>query len=504
MKRDRRLVRLAWVALPTILALISCGEEEQKLRLSTRAVETCTQITLTATQLTVSDTDSPYIKENVIDNNTSTRWSGQGPTGDTSASNWGWIQVDLGSIKNVCRVEANWWYPDARSYSYSLYGEADDSTPDVVVASGTTSLATKVWDTLDFTSPVRYIRLNASASVNEWNSLLELRVFVMTDTGGGGTVGGPVGGNCTDSATQDKWCITKLFPATTDTTKSTPYYLNDPRTDGRLDNKSDVDLSVASDGVSWQADKAGETAKQIRLEANSLDGKKWLNTEMTIYAKFVDMNGESDRFQMYSRGGHHSSSRECSGQAYKAAFNIIGTAPGRFTWRKEMQHASFSGYAPDKDVTSSGGTASWGSTTYTGLNKWNGFKLVIANVNVNGVVRPRMVSYVDRIGTASFPSSHTNNWIKVASTDDTGGWGKAGSLACDGCSGDACDTRLFLDAGEATSSDDTNFDPDISIGAFRTDGTRWWFRYMSVREIDPANVTAASTVLSGCGGACGP
>lgn len=86
--------------------------------------------------------------------------------------------------------------------------------------------------------------------------------------------------------------------------KNDPYFRN-------LDK---LQFSQQQDG-SW---RVFSTDGQVRMEAWSLENNKWLNVEITEYAKIVNMTEDSDLLQMYSRGGKHTYTDPCIGSAYKA------------------------------------------------------------------------------------------------------------------------------------------------------------------------------------------
>lgn len=111
------------------------------------------------------------------------------------------------------------------------------------------------------------------------------------------------------SEDQDAFGIQEIYP-----TKEggNEWYANmdDPTSDPNLRNTGNIDFSKNQDG-SWRV-----SAEQIRMEAWSPENEKWQNIEITMYAKMV--SGSNELLQMYSRGGHHTSSNECLGSAYKA------------------------------------------------------------------------------------------------------------------------------------------------------------------------------------------
>ena len=95
--------------------------------------------------------------------------------------------------------------------------------------------------------------------------------------------------------------------------------MDDPYSDPMLRNREA--LTRQPDG-SWQV--SGGDNGQVRLEAWSPENEKWLNVEITEYAKME--SGSNELLQLYSRGGHHTSSNECLGSAVKARLYGDGEA----------------------------------------------------------------------------------------------------------------------------------------------------------------------------------
>jgi hypothetical protein len=203
------------------------------------------------------------------------------------------------------------------------------------------------------------------------------------------------------------------------------------------------------------------------LEAWSPSYEKWLNVEITGYAKMVS---GTPLIQLYSRGGHHYSDPDsaCEGSAYKARLYGNGNA----AWVKEVNHPAY---------TSAKGTVD--STDRQIEDRWVGFKAVIYNVVENGRTYVRMESYIDDDVTGSNGNLVVrNNWKLASVVVDKGGWSTTNSdfdPQCPPLNKDS-DERYRQRDEIINMSGGTN---SQNLAAWRSDGLTWDFKYLSVREI---------------------
>jgi hypothetical protein len=256
-------------------------------------------------------------------------------------------------------------------------------------------------------------------------------------------------GGVAEAASYDKFGVQKLYP----TKDSREWYvnMNDPKSDSMFRNWKNVAFTKKSDG-SWQV-----SADQIRLEAWSPSYKKWLNVEITAYVKIT--SSSNPLIQLYSRGGHHTSSNECLGSAYKA--RLYGD--GRATWVKELTHPAYTGNRGSIDVASNI------------EDRWVGFKAVIYNYQSSGKTYVMMKSYIDDSVTDSRGNLVVkNNWKLASTVRDTGDWKTSDSDFNSSCG----KTRSSILTGPGGTSTQ-------NIAGFRTDDSTWQFKYLSVREIVP-------------------
>jgi hypothetical protein len=263
-------------------------------------------------------------------------------------------------------------------------------------------------------------------------------------------------------STLDKFGIKKIYPTAQG---GNEWYVNmeDPASDPMFRNLET--MRRQPDG-SWQVD--GGSNGQARLEVWSPVNQKWLNVEITMYAKMV--SGSNELLQLYSRGGHHTSKDECLGSAYKA--RLYGD--GQAKWVKEVNHPAYTSNKGSVDVTDK-----------PLKGRWVGFKAVIYNFVENGKTYVRMESYIDDDVTDSKGNLVIrNNWKRASVVEDRGGWATNDSdfnPSCAPLNKDSTkkyrqrDEILNMPGGTSTQN----------IAAFRSDDLTWNFKYLSVREIQP-------------------
>jgi hypothetical protein len=257
----------------------------------------------------------------------------------------------------------------------------------------------------------------------------------------------------------DKFGIKKIYPTAAG---GNEWYVNmdNPTSDPLFRNLPS--MTKQSDG-SWQV-----SASQVRMEAWSPQNEKWFDVEITEYAKIEQTT--NSLLQMYTRGGHHTSSDPCLGSAYKA--RLYGD--GRASFTKEVTHPAYAGNRAIIDVS---------DNPLEG--RWVGFKFVIYNFVEDGKTYVRMESYIDDdVTDANGNLLIANNWKLASVYEDKGGWSTGDTDFTANCTPMSVDNTgqyrqrdeiLNMPGGTATQN----------IAAWRTDGTTWDFKYLSVREIQP-------------------
>ena len=236
------------------------------------------------------------------------------------------------------------------------------------------------------------------------------------------------------------------------------------------------------DGDVWEA--TGGDNRDLRLEIwspNHDDEEerkraRWLNVEITTYYKvktrddITDPN-DGDRFavQLYGRGGSHKEDDPCQGSALKGRW--FRGKKSQDEWRnhsnkacvvKELCHPC---YTPNKDENENNDLEEHAD------NNWHGAKLVIYNLQRNGMECTKQEVYTDA-------RDETNEWKKVSEYVDNGNWKVSNENKfeelCGNCNREK-DEILTKPGGK----DGRNC---ISL---RTDDVTIRFKKYSCREIDP-------------------
>lgn len=166
--RPRRLLAAFTVAIATASVVVA-GQPASAAPLACGTTNAALNQPATASSTENAGTPASA----AVDGNTGTRWS-------SAFSDPQWIQVDLGSTKNVCRVGLNWEAAFGRSFQVQISANASSWTN---IYSTTTGAGGN--QTLDVTGAGRYVRVNGTARATQYGySLWELSVF--TDDGGTG------------------------------------------------------------------------------------------------------------------------------------------------------------------------------------------------------------------------------------------------------------------------------------------------------------------------------
>ena len=175
------------------------------------------------------------------------------------------------------------------------------------------------------------------------------------------------------------------------------------------------------------------------------EGGGWRDIEMTGYYMGTQSGSESDmEYVPYMGGGYHTDGKECEGCAYKFATNYSN---GEVRIRKEQWHVSY---------TSGDWRAGFGENI---RNKWRGMKAI----RVNRGAPPNMSVYME----IWIDKGNNNNWERVYTLTDDGGWGSGGSR----CGGKRDQVLTW----------------SYPIASFRWDIGGVRFKKFSVREIKEGN-----------------
>ncbi|HKU49461.1 MAG TPA: discoidin domain-containing protein [Nitrososphaera sp.] len=402
------------------------------------AATACTEAPIDAIRASTYESVNP--PSNAIDNDMSSRWSGEGKGA--------WLRAQLDERESICRVDIAWYRGNTRTNDFVIAVSSDGSSWKNVY-SGKSSGDTSSEEKYSFSDTnARYVRVTVNGNTeNNWASISELDVNTRSDSS-----------TTSSGSSLDKFGIEKIYPTASG---GNEWYVNmaDPRSDSLFRNLPT--MTKQSDG-SWRV-----SASQVRMEAWSPSNEKWRDIEITAYAKMVS---GTPLIQLYSRGGHHYSDpdKACEGSAYKARLYGNGNAG----WVKEVNHPA---YTSTKGIVD--------ATDRQIEDRWVGFKAVIYNVVENGKTYVRLENYIDDDVTGSNGNLVVrNNWKLASVVVDKGGWSTTNSdfdSRCAPLNKDSNDSYRqrdeILNMPGGTSSQ--------NIAAWRSDGLTWDWKYLSVREI---------------------
>jgi hypothetical protein len=397
------------------------------------------------TAISASNFISPNSPSKAIDNNFDTRWSNKGEGS--------WLQLDLGSTKNICSVDVAWYFGNVRQFKFDIsVSVSNDGTSFTKVRSGTSSGTTTAFEkyTLPAGTESRYVRITVNGNdVTDYAAIAEIAIF---GSAGGSTPPPDDGG---DAGTNDKFGIKKIYSSKPN---GEQWFMNmqDPSNDPRT---SEPSMSRNSDG-SWRVTSgqvrygvftsSGYLPDQVEKDHSVVASRgymqspnDWKNVEMTGQVKYN--SGGDDEWTWYARGGRHTGSGwedGCEGVALKGSLAYTG---GDVRWAKEQWHVSYV-FQP------------WRNSPADGDGKFVGFKVAIYNMQLNGKTVVKMESWVD--------PNNNNQWQKVYDFIDQGGWGSEG--------------------GECRGASDQIVTWGGPIASFRwDDGNSIDIKNLSVREIVP-------------------
>jgi hypothetical protein len=368
----------------------------------------------TTSSVKASGSQTGYPPSNVKDNNLQTRWSNNGKGS--------WIQLDLGSSKNICSVNIAWYKGNERQNNFVISTSKDGTTFTKALekkSSGTTLNLEKYV----LSNPnARYIKITVNGNtVNNYASITEANVRTQTvvttpptpptppSNGGGSTGGNTAGGDG----------VKMIYPTLAGA--ETWFFNPTNPNDGQFE-RNGAEISKNSDGTSWHlkpgttrmlafTKSSGLPSDEVRASLPTYDYSRlaqtgyfykpsdWKNMEITIYVKVLSTSGGGDEISLVSRSVRHSNNVQegCGGSSYH---NNIDFTNGKFKFKKEMWHVSYD-IKPYTGITI-------GST----MNKWIGFKGVVYNLPDGSV---KLESYVDK--------NNDNNWEKATELVDKGNWG---------------------------------------------------------------------------------
>jgi len=368
----------------------------------------CSTATLSGVKASGSQTGFP--SSNVKDNNLQTRWSNNGKGS--------WIQLDLGSSKNICNVNIAWYKGNERQNNFIISTSKDGSTFTKVLEKKSSGTSLNLEKYILTKPDARYIKITVNGNTqNDYASITEANIRTLTtittppsppSTGDGDTGDNP--------GARDG--VKMIYPTLTG--GETWFFNPTNPNDGQFD-RNGAEISKNSDG-SWHlkpgttrmlafTKSSGVPSDEVRSSLPTYDYSRlaqtgyfykptdWKNMEITVYVKVLSASGGGDEISLVSRSVRHSTNVQegCGGSSYH---NNIDFTNGKFKFKKEMWHVNY-------DIKPYSGI-SVGST----MNKWIGFKGIVYNLPDGSV---KLESYIDK--------DNNNNWQKATEFVDKGNWG---------------------------------------------------------------------------------
>jgi len=245
----------------------------------------------------------------------------------------------------------------------------------------------------------------------------------------------------------DNFGIREIYP-TKENGREWHMNMENPKEDEHFSITFNPNITRQEDG-SWRI-----STPVVRMNVNTLEGEtNWKNVEMTGYAKIAGVISNSSNkviendLTWYARGGKHNQEIPCEATAYMGGLYDNG----KVGWKKELWFVG--GYTDERQSA---------KVTNSLVDRWVGWKVVIYNINNSEV---KLESYID--------NTNTNYWIKVTDLVDDGGWYAK------------MPDSHFFDA-ECSKDKDFIITNSGSTATFRSDNLIWDFKYLSIREIEPA------------------
>jgi hypothetical protein len=397
----------------------SISETKVQTTSSTQPAETqCSAATTTNVKASGSQTGFP--PSNVKDNNLQTRWSNNGKGS--------WIQLDLGSNKNICAVNIAWYKGNERQNNFIISTSKDGSTFTKALEKKSSGTTLNLEKYVLSNQNARYIKITVNGNTqNNYASITEANIRTQTIVTTPPSPPSPPtpptppsdDGGSTGDSTAGGDGVKMIYPTVAG--GETWFFNPTNPNDGQFD-RNGAEISKNSDGTSWNlkpgttrmlafTKSSGLPSDEVRSSLPTYDYSRlaqtgyfykpsdWKNMEITIYVKVLSASGGGDEISLVSRSVRHSTNvhEGCGGSSYH---NNIDFTNGKFKFKKEMWHVNYD-IKPYSGITI-------GST----MNKWIGFKGVVYNLPDGSV---KLESYVDK--------NNNNNWEKATEFVDKGNWG---------------------------------------------------------------------------------
>jgi F5/8 type C domain len=421
---------------------------------TTSSTQQGTECSAATSSVKASGSQTGFPASNVKDNDLQTRWSNNGKGS--------WIQLDVGSNKNICSVNIAWYKGNERQSSFIISTSKDGTTFTKALEKKSSGTTLNLEKYVLSNPSARYIKITVNGNTqNDYASITEANIRTQTmvttppappSDGGGSTGDNTAGGDG----------VKMIYPTVAG--GETWFFNPTNPNDGQFD-RNGAQISKNSDGTSYNlkpgttrmlafTKSSGLPSDEVRSSLPTYDYSRlaqtgyfykpsdWKNMEITIYVKVLSTSGGGDEISLVSRSVRHSTNVQegCGGSAYH---NNIDFTNGKFKFKKEMWHVNYD-IKPYSGITI-------GST----MNKWVGFKGVVYNLPDGSV---KLESYVDK--------NNDNKWEKATEMVDKGNWGDD-MTHCKAKSGGAAVTWAS------------------PMVIFKSNGVTYDFKKFSVREIVP-------------------
>ncbi|MGB8027413.1 MAG: discoidin domain-containing protein, partial [Nitrososphaeraceae archaeon] len=357
----------------------------------------CTNTTIKSAKASASQTGYPA--SYVLDNNLNTRWSNKGEGS--------WIQLDLGSSKNICSVNIAWFKGNERQNNFVISTSKDGTTFTKVLTSKSSGNTLNLEKYVLSSTNARYVKVTVNGNTqNSYATITEIKLSIQNTS------------PSTPPETGASDGVKMIYPTLSG--GETWFFNPTNPNDGQFD-RNGAEISKNSDG-SWHlkpgttrmlafTKSSGLPSDEVRSSLPTYDYSRlaqtgyfykptdWKNVEITIYVKVLSASGGGDEISLVSRSVRHSNNvhEGCGGSSYH---NNIDFTNGKFKFKKEMWHVNYD-IKPYSGITI-------GST----MDKWIGFKGIAYNLPDGSV---KLESYVDK--------ENNNNWQKATEMVDKANWG---------------------------------------------------------------------------------
>lgn len=366
---------------------------------------TCGETTISS--ISDRETNAIFLPKNILDNNFNTLWSNYGVDS--------WIQIDLGTNKNICSVNIAWYKGNQRQNNFVISTSQDGITFTKVLSSKSSG-TTLNFEKYNFPiTNARYLKVIVNGNTqNNYATITGVRVSTQNIIAEPLTIEGSSG------IARDG--VKMIYPTLMG---GETWFFNHTNPDDDQFDRNGAKITRNADG-SWHikpgttrmytfTKNAGLLSDVVRASLPTYDYSKlsqigyfykptdWKNVEITIYVNVSSYKNRNE-LSLVSRSVLHDTDAHdgCGGSSYH---NNIQFTNGTFRYKKEMWHGN--GNVTTYDIKPFSGIGI-GST----MNKWIGFKGIIYNLPDGSV---KLESYVDK--------NNNNNWQKATELIDKGDWG---------------------------------------------------------------------------------